>query len=167
MMSINSDPNPSTSVIHTIRLHCVRLKDIREDDFKLKADFGGKTILTFDEGRQLQSKDNLTPFIYTLHLNGEIDDSKRLRISYNGSFKLIERYRLIISRPRPLTVYPKIYHQEKVDQEHELPDNFENPTDYFLFDTQFSKRMIYEPPGKNLLNNNFQFPCFRNKYQLF
>jgi hypothetical protein len=149
-MSKNDDKNPSTLVIHTIRLHCVRLKDIKKDDFKLKADFGNEIILTFNEGHPLRSKDNLIPFIYTLHLNGEIDDSKQLRISYKNGFELIDKYHLIISRPRPVTVRPKIYHQEKVNQEHELPENFENPADYFLFDTQFSKGMMLEPPGENL-----------------
>jgi hypothetical protein len=146
-MSKNDDKNPSAPVI---RLRCVRLKDIKKDDFKLKADFGNEITLTFGEGHRLRSKDNLIPFIYTLDLDGEIDDSKRLRISYKDGFKLIDKYHLIISRPTPVTVYPKLHHQEKVNQEHKLVENFENPADYFLFDIQFSKEMMLEPPGENL-----------------
>ncbi len=140
----------STVAIHTTRLHCVRLKDITKDDFKLKADFGNKIIITFNEEHQFHSKDNLTAFIYTLHLNGEIDNNKQLCIINKDGFKPIDKYHLILSRPRPVTVYPKMYHQEKVNQEHKLAENFENPDDYFLFDIQFSKEMMLEPPGENL-----------------
>ncbi len=151
MMSTNYDQNSSASTLYTIRLYCVRLKDIIKDDFKFKADFGNNTMLTFDEEPLLRSQDDLTPFIYMLQLNGKIDDSKRLQIRTKDGFKFIESYRLIISRPRPVTVYPKIHHQEKIDQNHELPENFENPSNYFHFDTQFSKGMMFEPPGKNIV----------------
>ncbi len=131
-----------------IRLYCVRIHDGKVD-FELKVDFGDKTIISFNAGQEIYSKDHLIPFIYTLSFDIKIDDKKQLYVNYQNSDKLIDTYHLIISRPHPFIAHKKLHYPEKVNQEHKLSENFDNP-DYFLFDIQFSKGILMEPPGENL-----------------
>ena len=136
----------SMSEARTIHLYCVRVYDTK-DDVKLKVNFGNDIKFTFNAGKQLSSRDNFIPFIYTLHFEVKQDDNQQFYVNYKDDWKNVDQYHLVMSRPRPVTVYPKIQHEQTTNQGHRISDSFENAFQ-FLFGIHFSKTVMTAPPGK-------------------
>jgi hypothetical protein len=76
------------------------------------------------------------------------DDNQQFYVNYRGDWEKADQYYLVISRPRPITVYPKLQHEEMTNQGHRMSDSFENSF-HFLFGIHFSKAVIMAPPGKS------------------